>query len=284
MNTAKCTTFIGDEGVKLVADIIGRAENGSVIFAHGGGQTRHAWSKAGERLSAMGWRAIMLDLRGHGESEWPESGDYRLQRFAADLVAVADAIGPRPHIVGASLGGLAGMMAEAFVREDTFASLTLVDITPQMEPAGVAKVMGFMSDKLEEGFATVEEAADVIASYMPHRPRPTDLSGLAKNLRLSPDGRYRWHWDPRFVTSVMQTRDRHSMEDMQARLGALRLPIHLIRGRMSELVTEENARAFLRSTPSAVYTDIAGAGHMVAGDRNDAFVDAVVAFLSAHRG
>jgi len=283
MNTAKRTTFIGDEGVKLVADIIGRAENGSVIFAHGGGQTRHAWSKAGERLSAMGWRAIMLDLRGHGESEWPESGDYRLQRFAADLVAVADAIGPRPHIVGASLGGLAGMMAEAFVREDTFASLTLVDITPQMEPAGVAKVMGFMSDKLEEGFAAVEEAADVIASYMPHRPRPTDLSGLAKNLRLSPDGRYRWHWDPRFVTSVMQTRDRHSMEDMQARLGALRLPIHLIRGRMSELVTEENARAFLRSTPSAVYTDIAGAGHMVAGDRNDAFVDAVVAFLSAHK-
>jgi len=283
MNTAKRTTFIGDEGVKLVADIIGRAENGSVIFAHGGGQTRHAWSKAGERLSAMGWRAIMLDLRGHGESEWPESGDYRLQRFAADLVAVADAIGPRPHIVGASLGGRAGMMAEAFVREDTFASLTLVDITPQMEPAGVAKVMGFMSDKLEEGFAAVEEAADVIASYMPHRPRPTDLSGLAKNLRLSPDGRYRWHWDPRFVTSVMQTRDRHSMEDMQARLGALRLPIHLIRGRMSELVTEENARAFLRSTPSAVYTDIAGAGHMVAGDRNDAFVDAVVAFLSAHK-
>lgn len=283
MNTAKRATFIGDEGVKLIADIIGRAENGSVIFAHGGGQTRHAWSKAGKRLSAMGWRAIMLDLRGHGESEWPDSGDYRLQRFAADLVAVADAIGPRPHIVGASLGGLAGMMAEAFVRQNTFASLTLVDITPQMEPAGVAKVMGFMSDKLEEGFATVEEAADVIASYMPHRPRPADLSGLAKNLRLSQDGRFRWHWDPRFVTSVMQARDRHSMEDMQARLGALRLPIHLIRGRMSELVTEENARAFLKSTPSAVYTDIADAGHMVAGDRNDAFVDAVVAFLSSHK-
>ena len=282
MTAATRTTFIGDEGVNLVADVIGSSVNGSVIFAHGGGQTRHAWSKAGERLSALGWRAIMLDLRGHGESDWPKSGDYRLQRFAADLVAVADAIGARPHIVGASLGGLAGMMAEAFVREGTFASLTLVDITPQMEPAGVAKVMGFMSDELEEGFASVEEAADVIASYMPHRPRPADLSGLAKNLRLSQDGRYRWHWDPRFVTSVMQTRDRHSMEDMQARLSALRLPIHLIRGRMSELVTEENARAFMSSTPNAVYTDIADAGHMVAGDRNDAFVDAVVAFLSEH--
>lgn len=274
-------TFVGDEGISLVADTVGAPLNGSVIFAHGGGQTRHAWAKAGERVAADGWRAVMVDLRGHGESDWAPSGDYRLQKFAADLIAVAGTLGGRPHLVGASLGGLAGMMAEAYLREGTFASLTLVDITPHMEPAGVAKVMGFMSDKLEEGFATVEEAADVIASYMPHRPRPADLSGLAKNLRQSADGRYRWHWDPRFVTSVMQTRDRHSMEDMQARLGELRLPIHLIRGRMSELVTEENAKLFLKSTPNASYTDIAGAGHMVAGDRNDAFVDAVVAFLSA---
>lgn len=274
-------TFVGDEGISLIADTVGAPSNGSVIFAHGGGQTRHAWAKAGERVAADGWRAVMVDLRGHGESDWAPSGDYRLQKFAADLIAVAGTLGGRPHLVGASLGGLAGMMAEAYLREGTFASLTLVDITPHMEPAGVAKVMGFMSDKLEEGFATVEEAADVIASYMPHRPRPADLSGLAKNLRQSADGRYRWHWDPRFVTSVMQTRDRHSMEDMQARLGELRLPIHLIRGRMSELVTEENAKLFLNSTPNASYTDIAGAGHMVAGDRNDAFVDAVVAFLSA---
>ena len=274
-------TFVGDEGISLVADTVGAPSNGSVIFAHGGGQTRHAWAKAGERVAATGWRAVIVDLRGHGESDWAPSGDYRLQKFAADLIAVADTLGGRPHLVGASLGGLAGMMAEAYLREGTFASLTLVDITPHMEPAGVAKVMGFMSDKLEEGFATVEEAADVIASYMPHRPRPADLSGLAKNLRQCADGRYRWHWDPRFVTSVMQTRDRHSMEDMQSRLGELRLPIHLIRGRMSELVTEENAKLFLKSTPNASYTDIAGAGHMVAGDRNDAFVDAVVAFLSA---
>lgn len=282
MSLGKRLTFIGDEGVCLAADEVGEPSNGTVIFAHGGGQTRHAWSKAGDRIAAMGWRAIMLDLRGHGESAWSPSGDYRLQRFAADFIAVADVIGSRPHMVGASLGGLAGLLAEACLRDGTFASLTLVDITPHMDPAGVAKVMGFMSDNLYDGFASVEEAGDVIARYMPHRPKPADLSGLTKNLRQSADGRYRWHWDPRFVTSVMQSTKDQSLEDIHARLATLGLPIHLIRGRMSELVTEEHARTFLSSTPSATYTDIAGAGHMVAGDRNDAFVSAVAAFLSTH--
>jgi hypothetical protein len=54
--------------------------------------------------------------------------------------------------------------------------------------------MAFMSERVDVGFATLEEAADFISAYLPHRPRPKDLSGLAKNLRLHPDGRYRWHW------------------------------------------------------------------------------------------
>ncbi len=277
----RTASFIGDEGIKLAADVIGTPLRGAVLFAHGGGQTRHAWAEAGARVAHLGWQAILLDLRGHGESAWAESGDYRLQRFAADLVLASEQLDRRPHLVGASLGGLAGLFAETYTRAEAFKSLTLVDITPNMEPAGVARVMGFMSERLQHGFASVEEAADIIANYLPHRPRPKDLSGLAKNLRLSPDGRYRWHWDPRFVSSVMESRKQHSIEDMQAALPGVRIPVHLIRGRMSELVTEENARAFVESLPSAKFTDIADAGHMVAGDRNDAFVDAVVSFIHA---
>ena len=52
-----------------------------------------------------------------------------------------------------------------------------------------------------EGFASLEEVADSIAEYLPHRKRPTNFEGLRKNLRMDDDGRYRWHWDPAFVTS-----------------------------------------------------------------------------------
>ena len=57
-----------------------------------------------------------------------------------------------------------------------------------------------------DGFATLEEVADAIADYQPHRPRPRHLDGLAKNVRLGDDGRYHWHWDPRFRTGRTRPR------------------------------------------------------------------------------
>lgn len=273
-------TFLGDEAVTLSADSYGTPNRGTVLLAHGGGQTRHAWAKTGERLAAAGWRAVALDLRGHGDSGWSPTGDYRMHRFAADIVRVADQLGDKPALVGASLGGIAGMMVETLVAPATFSSLTLVDVTPRMEADGVAKVMGFMSARVADGFASLEEAAETIASYMPSRPRRTDLTGLGKNLRQHPDGRYRWHWDPRFVTSVMESRDTHSMDDFRTRVGDISIPVHLIRGRMSELVSQEAAQEFLTMLPQATFTDVENAGHMVAGDRNDAFIEAVVGFLS----
>ncbi len=272
-------TFLGDEGVALVADCYGASDRGTVLLAHGGGQTRHAWAKTGASLAAAGWRAVALDLRGHGDSARSPTGDYRMERFAADLVAVAAQLGDKPAVVGASLGGIAGMVVETLVAPETFSSLTLVDITPRMNPAGVAKIMGFMSEHVESGFASLEEAADVIARYLPNRARSKDLTGLSKNLRQDADGRYRWRWDPLFVTSVMHGRDGRSMDSFAASVSALRIPVHLIRGRMSELVSQDDVQEFLTLVPHAKFTDVENAGHMVAGDKNDVFVEAVLAFL-----
>lgn len=271
--------FTTNDGLRLAADVLGEPSRGSVILAHGGGQTRHAWSGAGQALAARGWRTVALDLRGHGDSEWSPVGDYRMHRFAEDLVDVAGQLGDRPALIGASLGGIAGLMVETVVAPGTFASLTMVDIVPDMEPSGVDKIMAFMSAHLSEGFGSLEEAADAVAAYMPHRPRPAELSGLRKNLREADDGRLRWHWDPRFVTGVRSGRVPDDAERLSNALGALTLPVHLIRGRMSELVSRQAALDFVARVPGAVFTDVAGAGHMVAGDRNDAFVEAATGFL-----
>ncbi|MEZ5994167.1 MAG: alpha/beta fold hydrolase [Hyphomonadaceae bacterium] len=275
--------FASAEGIELLGDRLGTATRGTVLFAHGAGQTRHAWASAATRLARQGWHVISLDLRGHGESGWPESGNYRLGAFADDLAKVGEAITAndrRPHLVGASLGGLAGLMVETHVAPGVFASLTLVDIVPQMNPVGVERIMAFMGAHADEGFSSVEQASALISAYLPHRPKPRDLSGLSKNLRLGEDGRYRWHWDPRFVASVRETRQEHNLEDFEKRLTGLTLPLHLVRGRMSELVPEDAVRSFLAAAPTAHYSDIADAGHMVAGDRNDAFCEAVENFLA----
>jgi len=249
------------------------------MLAHGGGQTRYAWAAAVDRLADGGWRAISLDLRGHGQSEWSPDGDYAITLFAEDLVDVAAQVGGHPHLIGASLGGMAGLAVESRVAPGTFASLTLVDIVPRSDPEGVAKIMGFMGANLESGFASLEEAADSIAAYLPHRPRRTDLTGLRKNLRLGEDGRWRWRWDPAFVTGMSRRRTAEVQSQTLMAWEAITLPVHLIRGRMSELVSREAAESFVAALPNGVFTDVAGAGHMVAGDRNDAFLDAAIAFL-----
>ncbi|OYX01452.1 MAG: alpha/beta hydrolase [Caulobacter vibrioides] len=248
------TVFRTADGLDLVADRYGAPIRGGVLLAHGGGQTRHAWAKTAAALADRGWEAVALDLRGHGDSG-------------------------RPALIGASLGGLAGLLAEAEIAPRSFSSITLVDIVPNMDMDGAAKVMGFMSAHIGEGFASLEEAADVISSYLPHRPRPSNLSGLAKNLRCGGDGRYRWHWDPSFVASANRERSRRDAQAFDAGLASLALPVHLIRGRLSELVTREAAEDFVATVKNAQFTDVAGASHMVAGDRNDAFLDAVVGFL-----
>ena len=54
----------------------------------------------------------------------------------------------------------------------------------------------------------------------------------------------------------------------------------LVRGRLSDLVSEETAREFLELQPDARLVDVSDAGHMVAGDRNDVFTEAVAGFLA----
>jgi pimeloyl-ACP methyl ester carboxylesterase len=272
-------SFQTRSGLRLAADVAGDGQRGAVMLAHGGGQTRHAWAAAVDRLADRGWRAISLDLRGHGQSAWSPDGDYAIARFAEDLVDVAAQIGGRPHLIGASLGGMAGLAVESQVAPGTFASLTLVDIVPRSDPEGVARIMGFMGANVETGFASLDEAADAIAAYLPHRPRRTDLSGLRKNLRLGADGRWRWRWDPAFVTGMGPRRTAAAEGHAQAAWETIPLPVHLIRGRMSELVSSQAAESFVAALPNAVFTDVAGAGHMVAGDRNDAFLDAAITFL-----
>ena len=283
--TGKRVEFIGNEDNRLVADRYGQRGQ-PVILLHGGGQTRHSWDAAAESIARQGHVVYCLDQRGHGESDWVPSGNYEFHDYAMDLIAAADRVaalhGARPVLVGASLGGLAGMMAEGERQPGALAALVLVDVTPRMDLGGVSRILGFMAERVEEGFATVEEAADAIELYLPNRKRPKDLSGLSKNLRLHEDGRYRWHWDPKFIASKHGNDNGHAIETQQIMLKAaanLKLPVLLVRGQNSELVSQEHVQEFIELVPHAHFTDIKNAGHMVAGDRNDIFAEAVQSFL-----
>lgn len=270
--------YTTSDGLRLVAEVAGHVDAPKVLLAHGAGQTRAAWTRTCLALAKQGYRAIALDLRGHGESDWSAERAYQISDFANDLMIIANQLGGKPALIGASLGGLSGLLVAGELQTDCFSSLTLVDIAPRMERSGVDRVMEFMRAYSECGFGSAQEAADAIADYMPHRERSSDNTGLDRYLRRSDDGRYRWHWDPALVDKLSK-HDQGHMDRMERATAALILPVHLIRGRSSDLLSEDEAVAFVQAVKGARYTDIAGAGHMVVGDRNDAFTSAILSFL-----
>jgi pimeloyl-ACP methyl ester carboxylesterase len=277
--------FTGADGNRLEADRFGH-DGRPVLLLHGGGQTRHAWDATGERLAERGLQAWCVDQRGHGESAWVAGGKYAFADFARDVVALSDQIaaqtGARPILIGASLGGIAAMLAEGMLQPGSLEALVLVDITPRVDRGGVAKIIDFMADRMHDGFESVEEAAEAISGYLPHRAKPSNLEGLRKNLRAHADGRYRWHWDPGFITGqhASDADPAHIEEDLLAAAANLKVPTLLVRGDRSELVTDDHVEEFLKLVPHAEFADVKGAGHMVAGDRNDIFASAVITFLT----
>lgn len=283
--------LMGADGVRLAADSWGPPAGAAVVLLHGGGQTRHAWGGTGAALGAAGFHAIALDTRGHGDSDPAPDGDYRLDRLVADLRSVLTSLDREAAVVGASLGGITGLLAEgerggaasgtegSRSDEPPLPALVLVDSAARIEAAGADRIRAFMTAE-PDGFADLEAAAAAIGAYMPHRPPPSDLSGLAKNLRQGEDGRWRWHWDPAFLTGKLTPGEiRRDAGRLEAAARHVRAPTLLVRGRMSDVVSEEGARAFLALVPHAEYVDVSGAGHMVAGDRNDVFTSAVADFL-----
>ena len=278
----------GRDGLRLRADEFGDPNGPPVVLLHGGGQTRYAWGSTARVLAERGWHVFRVDLRGHGESDWPDDGDYGPEAFAGDVYEISRSFPEPPVLVGASLGGIASMVAIGTHDEPVARALVLVDVAPKIEQDGAMRIGAFMSEHLEDGFASLDEVADAVAAYNPHRPRPTDLSGLKKNVRQRDDGRWVWHWDPRFMKGKLGSQDetRASLVHegrLQDAARTIKVPTLLVRGRVSDLLSEEGAQDLLRLVPHAEYIDVEGAGHMVAGDKNDLFNDAIVTFLDQLR-
>ena len=272
------------DGVRIVADRLGDPQARAVVFLHGGGQTRRSWGKAAAAVAKRGWQAVTIDLRGHGESDWSSEGDYRVVSFATDIQEVLRGLPPDPVLVGASLGGFTSMLLAGELSPGIASAVVLVDIVPNMEQSGASRIHAFMADRVESGFGSLEEVADAIAEYNPHRPRPTDLDGLTTNLRRRGD-RWYWHWDPQFIsgTAAFPPFEVTDVDRLNSAVEAILrsgVPMLLVRGQVSDLVSQERADEFLARYPQVEFTDVRGAGHMVAGDRNDLFAGAVLDFLA----
>ena len=273
--------FKGHGDIKIAADVWGSNNEELVILLHGGGQTRHAWGDTGKKLAEAGYHSVALDLRGHGDSEWHADGDYSIRAYKDDLVSIINEIGKPARLVGASLGGMASLvLAGDEINSDLCTALIMVDIGIYPDPVGSDRIVSFMLSG-EKGFDSLENVAKSISDYLPHRKKPKDLEGLKKNLRLKSDGRYYWHWDPRFIRRRPGSRDRRYFDLQLKAAEKVTIPTLLIRGALSDVVTMEDVDYFLSVISHAKFVEIEKAAHMIAGDRNDIFAEEAIKFLKS---
>ncbi len=263
-------------GVDLALEESGPADAPTVVFAHGFGQTRAAWSATAASIVAAGWRATTYDARGHGQSGRMASGDYAVDQLVEDLRLVCAQSSRAPVVVGASMGGLAGV-ALAGAADPGCRALVLVDITPRWEPAGVARIVDFMRAH-PEGFTDLAEAADAVAAYLAHRGTRKSPDRLRSLLVESADGRLHWHWDPRMLTPIADDAARHQV-DLSDAARRIRVPCLLVSGAASDVVSESTIAEFLELVPHATHATVPRATHMVAGDENSVFTRHVQDFL-----
>jgi pimeloyl-ACP methyl ester carboxylesterase len=273
--------FTGYAGVRLRGDVGGPPDGPPVVLLHGGGQTRHSWGAAAESLASDRYRVINLDARGHGDSDWSPDGRYGLDVLVADLRTIVAALEHPAALVGASMGGATALCLAGSDDAALVAALVLVDVVPRVEQSGADKIRAFMRAN-PGGFASVEEAADAVARYYPYRPRPRDASGLNKNLRRREDGRLHWHWDPHVLDGPHTVEPPGFSERMLAAAHRVRAPTMLVRGLRSDIVSDAGVAELHGIIPDLEVCNVAQAGHMVAGDRNDAFNTAVIDFLERH--
>jgi pimeloyl-ACP methyl ester carboxylesterase len=249
-----------------------------VLLAHGFGQTRHSWGATQARLAAAGHRSLAFDMRGHGASGRNAPGrDYEAAQFVDDLGATAAALGGRPVLVGASMGGLTGLLAQA--GRDLFSAMVLVDVTPRWEAAGMQRIQGFMRAH-PDGFATLDDAADAIAAYQPQRAARKTPRQLEALLHPDATGRLRWHWDVRLLDGFVANSAR-LQAPLEAAARAVRVPTLLLSGGRSDLVSDATIAHFLDLVPQACTCGCPTPRTCSPATTTTAFADALLEFLRA---
>ncbi|MFT4255468.1 MAG: alpha/beta hydrolase [Pseudoxanthomonas sp.] len=274
-------TIAGAGGLLLAATrfaAAGDATQASLLFAHGFGQTREAWRRTAQVMSTRGHAGLSFDARGHGGSQRnPIELPYRAEQFADDLINVAGEAADAPVLVGASMGGLFGLVTEARW-PGLFRALVLVDVTPRWEAKGYERILAFMG-AFPDGFDSLALAGDAIAAYLPQRRERKSESDLRGLLCEGADGRWRWHWDPRLLAEFAADAQSHQ-DDLVAAARSIRCPVLLISGGRSDLVSARTVAEFQSLVPHAQHVQLPHATHMLAGDDNGAFAATVLDYLA----
>ena len=257
----------------------GEPGNPQIVLLHGGNQSAHSWDLVSLHL-AQRYHVIVLDQRGHGDSEWNRGADYSIESMSRDVEHFLAERGiVRPVLFAHSMGGMVTLDL-CHRRPELLRAVGLVDIGPKISEAGTRMIGDFVHKNVE--FDDMEEFLDRVEAYDPYRKRAHMERTLKYNLLRRADGRY--------VSKADRRRFKASGEDGAPRRPAvvdlddwshMDFPVLLVRGSESQVLLPEAAAEFAGALPQGQLVTIPGCGHNVHSQNTLGFLEAMDPFLEA---
>ncbi|MGO9451850.1 MAG: alpha/beta fold hydrolase [Candidatus Binataceae bacterium] len=246
-----------------------------LLFLHGGGLNAHTWDVVALMLRNR-YRCIALDQRGHGDSEWSPAIDYGVETQLRDVEGFIDLLKlETPVLVGQSMGGL-NSIAYAARYSDRMKGLVVVDVGPEINPSGAERIREFSSTpELDSPEAFLERAV----KFNPLRDPAVLRRSLSYNLRQLPSGKWALKHDQRRASEEAWRISIAQRERLAGEVTKITCPTLIVRGALSDILTDDAAERFARSLPRARWVRVEKAGHNVHGDNPRGLLDAMIPFL-----
>ena len=270
--------FVTANGMRFHYLEWGSAANPPMLLLHGFAQTCHSWDFVALGFSDD-YRVIVLDQRGHGDSDWAADGDYSPETQQNDISAIVREIGLEAFtLMGLSMGGR-NSFTYAANNPDKVRALVIVDAGPQNMQQGTQNIRNFVQqdDELDSVDAFVER----VLKYNPRRAPEQIRGSIMHNLKQLPNGKWTWKYDKRLRSPGRRMgSDPETEKRLWGYLEALQCPTLLVRGGASDIIAMDTAEKMRKVIPNSQMATIEGAGHLVMGDSPSGFQHAVTEFLA----
>lgn len=265
--------IITDDGVGL--EVVSRGAGPALLLVHGFGGAKEDFSDQVDDL-ALDHQVITLDLRGHGESDGPEDeACYSLDRFAADLFNVVDALGLTTfRLLGHSMGG---MIVRRFVlaAPDRVDALVLMDTSPGPPPGLDSDIIDLGVEIANaDGMAELKRVMDAFA--------PLDTPAYQRSLAERPGYRdfadAKWETLSRamYTQMLVEVRDQ---PDQLAELAGVRCPTLVMVG-VQDTTFVGVSEAMAATIPDSRLVIIEDAGHSPQFENGSVWIEVLRDFLA----